>query len=53
VTDWENDFVNVEGREIFGNLGDHEKSKSRTSSFTNFKTTVLPIIVSRIIFVHS
>ena len=47
-----NDFVNVKGSEIFGYLGDNEKYKSRTSSFTNFKTTVLPIIDSCIISVH-
>ena len=45
--------MNVKGSEIFDNLGDHENSKSRTSSFTNFKTTVLPIIDSCIIYVHS
>ena len=44
--------MKVTGSEIFDNLGDHEKSKSRTSSFTNFKTTVLPIIDSCIIYVH-
>jgi hypothetical protein len=51
VTDRVNNSVNIRGSEIFGCLGDHESSKSRTSSFTDFDATVLSVIHKQFYFV--